>query len=93
MDAFVAICMRNHTTCRLMFPLCSAPRRCSSWFASAMSSCSASYSAHTVVDVILFGEMGGGFFLMVGGTGIHPSPSSLSLGGEVVVLLVELFLG
>ena len=84
MGASVAMCMRNHTTGRLIFPRCSAARRCSSWFANWISSLSASYSAQTVVAVIWFVAIGCCFFLMVMGTLVHPDSV------VVMVLLVLL---
>ena len=85
MSASVAMCMRNQTTLRLMFPLFSAARRCSSWFASWISIRSASYSAHTVVDVTLFVVKGWDFFLIVMGTVVHP----LSVVVMVVLVLLS----
>ena len=87
MSASVAMCMRNQTTLRLRFPRCSAARRCSSWFASWISSRSASYSAHTVVAIILFVVMGWCFFLTVMGTVVHPVSVVVMV---VLVLLSQL---
>ena len=86
-SASVAMCMRNQTTLRLMFPCWSAARRCSSLFASWISSRSASYSAHTLVAVIWFVAIVCCFFLMVMGTVVHPVSVVVMV---VLVLLSQL---